>query len=79
MKYASHMKYAVAYEGKFYFISEGNFIAEQLHIARAILHYNLRVVSGGFLAFMAFFVKTAEEMEGIDYGCICDRDCGGRF
>ena len=33
------MKYAVAYYGKFHFISAGYFIAKQLHIASAILHY----------------------------------------
>ena len=40
MKYTSCMKYADAYAGKFYFMSEGHFIAKQLHIASAMLHFS---------------------------------------
>ena len=34
------MKCALHMIGKFYFMSEGRFIAKQLHIASAILHFS---------------------------------------
>ena len=39
MKYAVRMKCAAAHGDLFHFISEGYFIAKQLHIAPAIYHF----------------------------------------